>query len=138
MPMIAIKKWKSRNHPVPKSNIKTNSSGGDSFELNAISIICHPPSDESNESEPNPIEIFEQLPNGKLCLLKVSKSQKQFSNALSFYRSQNVLCQSKVFVSDQKFIYILCQSQTFFARQKNDLHSVKLVFVPAQKFLKRH
>ena len=38
----------------------------------------------------------------------------------------------------QKFIYILCQSQTFCARQKDDLHSVKLVFVPAQKFLKRH
>ena len=33
---------------------------------------------------------------------------------------------------DKKFIYILWQSQTFFARQKNDLNSVKLVFVPAQ------
>ena len=43
----------------------------------------------------------------------------------------------KFFVSDQKFIYILCQSQTFCARQKDDLHSVKLVFVPAQKFVKR-
>ena len=72
--MIAIKKWKSRNHPVPKSNIRTNSrnnetsSGGDSFELKAISIICHPPtsSNERNYSEPTPIEIFEQLPNGKL------------------------------------------------------------------------
>ena len=58
--------------------------------------------------------------------------------ALSFYRSQNVLGWSKVFVPDQKFIYILWQSQTFCARQKDDLHSVKLVFVPAQKFLKRH
>ena len=57
--------------------------------------------------------------------------------ALSFYRSQNVLCWSKCFVSDQKFIYILCQAQTFCARQKDDLHSVKLVFVPTQKFLKR-
>ena len=56
-------------------------------------------------------------------------------SALSFYRSQNVLCRSKSFVSDQKFIYILCQSQTFCARQIDDLHSVKLVFVPAQKFL---
>ena len=28
--------------------------------------------------------------------------------------------------------------QIFCARQKDDLHSVKLVFVPAQKFLKRH
>ena len=61
-----------------------------------------------------------------------------FTKALSFYRSQNVFCQSKFFVSDQKFIYILCQSQTFCARQKDDLHSVKLVFVLAQKFLKRH
>ena len=38
--------------------------------------------------------------------------------ALSFYRSQNVLGRSKFFVPDQKFIYILCQSQTFCARQK--------------------
>ena len=36
---------------------------------------------------------------------------------------------------DQKFIYILWQSQTFCARQKDDLHSVKLFFVRAQKFL---
>ena len=70
--MIAIKKWKSRNHPVPKSNIKTNSrnnetlSGGDSFELNKISIICYPPTDENKDSEAKPIEIFEQLSNGKL------------------------------------------------------------------------
>ena len=40
----------------------------------------------------------------------------------------------KFFVPDQIFIYILYQSQTFCARQKDDLHSVKLVFVPAQKF----
>jgi hypothetical protein len=31
----------------------------------------------------------------------------------------------------------LWQSQTFCTRQKDDLHSVKLIFVPAQKFLKR-
>ena len=60
------------------------------------------------------------------------------SNALSFYRSQNILGWSKFFVTDQKFIYIFWQSQTFCARQKDDLHSVKLVFVPAQKFLMRH
>ena len=53
--------------------------------------------------------------------------------ALSFYRSQNVLGWSKFFVPDQKFIYIFWQSQTFCARQKDNLHSVKLVFVPAQK-----
>ena len=52
-------------------------------------------------------------------------------NALSFYRSQNVSGWSKFFVPDQKFIYILRQSQTFCARQKDDLHSVKLVFVRA-------
>ena len=60
------------------------------------------------------------------------------NNALSLYRSQNVLCWSKLFVPDQKSIYILWQSQTLCARQKDDLHSVKLVFVPAQKVLKRH
>ena len=62
----------------------------------------------------------------------------QQTNALSFYRSKNVLGWSKSFVPDQKFIYILWQSQTFGARQKDDLHSVKLFFVSAQKFLKRH
>ena len=66
------------------------------------------------------------------------RSSSLLTNALSFYRSQNVLCRSKFFVSDQKFIYILCRSQTFCAIQKDDLHSVKLFFVPAQKFLKRH
>ena len=59
------------------------------------------------------------------------------SYALSFYRSQNVLGWSKFFVPDQNFIYIFWQSQTFCAK-KDDLHSVKLFFVPAQKFLKRH
>ena len=37
---------------------------------------------------------------------------------------------------DQKFIYILWQSQTFCARQKYDLHSVKLIFMPAQNAVK--
>ena len=45
---------------------------------------------------------------------------------------------SKTFVPEQKFIYNLWQSQTFCVRQKDDLHSVKLFFVPAQTFLKRH
>ena len=58
--------------------------------------------------------------------------------ALSFYRSKNVLSWSKFFEPAQKIIYVLCQSQTFCARQKDDLHSAKLFFVPAQKFLKRH
>ena len=68
------------------------------------------------------------------------------TNALSFYRSQNFLRQTKNlftycgchkhFAPDQKFIYILWQSQTFCARQKDDLHSVKLVFVPALNAVK--
>ena len=33
----------------------------------------------------------------------------------------------------QKFNYILCQSQTFCARQKDDLHSVKLFFCAGTK-----
>ena len=53
------------------------------------------------------------------------------SNASSFYMSQTVLGWSKFFVPDQKFIYKLWQSQKFCARQKDDLHSVKLVFVEA-------
>ena len=61
--------------------------------------------------------------------LKENKS----TNALSFYRSQNVLCWSKFFVSDQKFIYILWQSRTFCARQKDDLHSVKIGFCASTK-----
>jgi hypothetical protein len=36
-------------------------------------------------------------------------------------------------VPDQKFIYILWLSQTFCARQKDDLHSVKLVFCAGTK-----
>ena len=58
--------------------------------------------------------------------------------ALSFYRSQNILGQSKFFVPYQKLIYILCQSQTFCARPKDDFHIVNSVFVPAQNFLKGH
>ena len=40
-----------------------------------------------------------------------------------------------IFLPDQKFDYILWQSQTFCASQKDDLHSVKLDFVATQKFL---
>ena len=40
------------------------------------------------------------------------------------------------FVPDQKFIYILWQSQTFCARLKDDLHSVKLDFEEALNAVK--
>ena len=36
-------------------------------------------------------------------------------------------------MSDQKCIYILWQSQTFCARQKDDVHSVKLFFCDGTK-----
>ena len=64
-----------------------------------------------------------------------SASTKVFEEALN---AVNVLVWSKFFVPEQKFIYTSWQSQTFCARQKDDLHSVKLVFVLAQKFLKMH
>ena len=44
-----------------------------------------------------------------------------------FWAGPNVLCQTK------KFIYILWQSQKFCARQKDDLHSVKLFFCAGTK-----
>ena len=57
--------------------------------------------------------------------------------ALSFYRSQNVFGWSKFFSPDQKFIYILWQSQTFCARQKDDLHSVKKNFCAGTKVFEK-
>ena len=45
------------------------------------------------------------------------QAQKNWSgtNALSFHMAQKFLCWSKFFVSDQEFIYILCQLQIFCA-----------------------
>ena len=40
-------------------------------------------------------------------------------------------------MTDQNFIYILWQSQTFCARQKDDLHSVKLGFCTSTKFFEK-
>jgi len=45
-------------------------------------------------------------------------------------------CRSTFFVSDQKFFHKLCKSQTFCARQKDDLHSVKIVFCTSTKVFK--
>ena len=53
--------------------------------------------------------------------------------ALSFYRSQNVLGWSKFFVPDQKFIYILWQSQRFSARQKGKSLFSKISFCASIK-----
>ena len=52
------------------------------------------------------------------------------------FTGSNLFCAGPNFlfqIPDQKIIYILLQSQTFCAKL-----SVKLVFVPAQKVLKRH
>ena len=49
-----------------------------------------------------------------------------------------MFCAGPNFLSQPKNLFTYCASQRFCARQKDDLHSVKLVFVPAQKFLKRH
>ena len=82
------------------------------------------------------ISSFDQ--EADISLEHCKQKPKKKCSALSFYRSQKFLGWSKSFVPDQKFIYTLWQSQTFCARQKDDLHSVKLVFVAAQKVLKRH
>ena len=90
------------------------------------------------------------LDNLKLTFLRVTKKNLHESkpNALSFYRSPNVLCWSKFFEPAQKFIYILCQSQTFCARQKKWFAFSKIGFcagtkvfeeaLNAVKFLDRH
>ena len=56
-----------------------------------------------------------------------------FTGPKRFCAGPNFLCQTK-----ELCIYILCQSQTFFAGPRDDLHSVKFVFVLTQKFWKRH
>ena len=53
---------------------------------------------------------------------QMSQEGQIMYTTLSFYRLQNVLGWSKYFVTDQKLIYILCQSQTFCARLKDNFH----------------
>ena len=77
------------------------------------------------------LNLLKNVSKNVLCRISWHESWKHTASfALSFYRSQNVLGWSKFFMPNQKFIYILWQSQTFFARQKDDLHSVKFFFVP--------
>ena len=71
----------------------------------------------------NPVWFISNMRNFLILLVS------SLTNALSFYMSQNIFDWSKFFVLDQKFIYILWQSQSFFAKHKDGLHSVKLVFV---------
>ena len=59
------------------------------------------------------------------------KSQTQAIVLPCPFTGPKMFCAGPIFFEPaQKFIYILCQSQTFCARQKEDLHSVKSVFVP--------
>ena len=80
-----------------------------------------------NESIPH---VWALVPNKQFIIGLLQRGFSMISMR-AFYRSQNVLGWSKFFVPDQIFIYILWQSQTFCARQRDDSHSVKLVFVPA-------
>ena len=54
-----------------------------------------------------------------------------FTGPNMFCASPNFLCRTKKW-----FTYCAMQSQTFCARQKDDFHSVKLVFVPALNAVK--
>ena len=62
------------------------------------------------------------------------------SNALSFYRSQNVLCWSKFFVPDQRHIVavtnILRQTKRWFAFSKIDFCAITKVFEEALNTVK--
>ena len=55
-----------------------------------------------------------------------------FTGPEMFWAGPNFLCRTKN-------LFAYCGSHKHFVLEKKDaLHSVKLVFVPAQKFLKRH
>ena len=56
-----------------------------------------------------------------------------FTYALSFYRSQNVLCLSKQFGPHQKLNCILCCSKLFCASTKNEFTELKSSFGQEQK-----
>jgi hypothetical protein len=92
---------------------------------NAIESLVCPKKFELAQNILGPVE-------GQGISIKVS------TYASSFYRSQNILGWSAFFGPGQKLVYILCQSQTFCVTPINDFHSGNLVFVLAQKFLKRH
>jgi hypothetical protein len=63
----------------------------------------------------------------------VLAQKTEFTDALSLYRSQKILGRSKHFVPEIKWIDILCKSQTFCARPKDDLRSVNSFFFASAK-----
>ena len=81
--------------------------------------------------------IFQKIPTIQLTqnVPRIERTKFHWqSNAPFFYRFQNILGWSKLFVPEILLIYILCGFQTHSARPKDDFHSVILVFVPAQTF----
>ena len=64
--------------------------------------------------------------------------KKGQSNALSFYRSQNVLCRSKFFEPAQKFDCIQCLLKNFCAGTKTNFTVCKSSFCLFDKFLVQH
>merc|ERR1712051_470882 len=63
---------------------------------------------------------------------------KHQSNALSFYRSQNVLCRSKFFEPAQKFNCIWCLFKNFCAGTKTNFTECKSSFCLAQNVCDWH
>ena len=69
--------------------------------------------------------------NGRLVAVGGSRGEIFIETiALSFYRSLNVLSWSKFFVLEQKNIWVLWQSQTFCARQIDDLFVCLFCYYP--------
>ena len=66
----------------------------------------------------------------------VQESFGRETYALSFYRSQNVLCRSKFFQSAQKFYYIQCLFQNFCVGTKINYTECKSSFCLAQNILR--
>ena len=68
-----------------------------------------------------------------MSFFSIYRLTKNVSNALSFYRFQNVLGWFKFFVPDQKFIYILCCRHKHFVPDKKSFAFSKIVFCACTK-----
>ena len=66
------------------------------------------------------------------CFVKTTDQRQKQTYALSFYRSQNVLCQSKFFESAQNFECIQCLFKNFCAGTKTNFTECKSSFVLVQ------
>ena len=59
--------------------------------------------------------------------------KKCIPNTLSFYRPQNVLCQSKFFEPAQKFEYRLVPPQKLLGRHRNQFYWMQIIFLSGTK-----